>query len=98
MISLTVKNWNQFQHYAKRNPPWIKLHRALLDDYSFCTLPDHHKAHLVLIWLYASQNNGQVPRDAAFLEKKLSCSGIDLQALIDAGFLIAANDASGVRA
>lgn len=25
-----VRNWEQFQHYKDRNPPWIKLHFALL--------------------------------------------------------------------
>jgi hypothetical protein len=38
MRFLQVKNWRSFQHYGKRNPPWIKLHRALLDDYAFCAL------------------------------------------------------------
>ena len=94
MKCLVVKNWSDFQHYGKRNPPWIKLHRAVIDDYAFCSLPDAAKGHLMLLWLYASQNNGSVPNDAPFLEKKLSISGLDLQALIDAGFLVPAGGAS----
>ena len=82
-----VKNWDSFQHYSKRNPPWIKLHRALLDDYAFCALPDIAKAHLMLVWIYASQHNGQVPNDPVFLEKKLSCENLDLEILLDGGFL-----------
>jgi hypothetical protein len=91
---LTVKNWKQFQHYGKRNPPWIKLHRAILDDYAFCALPDIAKGHLMLLWLYASQNNGQVPFDIPFLERKLSCSGIDLSLLVQSGFLVELPSAS----
>ena len=87
---LTVKNWDQFQHYGKRNPPWIKLHRAILDDYAFCSLTDAAKGHLMLLWVYASQNDGQVPIDAPFLERKLSCQNLDLQIFIDAGFLLPA--------
>lgn len=98
MKFLTVKNWEHFQHYGKRNPPWIKLHRALLDDYAFCALPDAAKAHLVLIWVYASQHNGQVPQDSKFLEKKLSCENIDLETLTEHGFLICKQSASEVRA
>lgn len=94
MRFLTVKNWETFQHYRKRNPPWIKLHRALLDDYDFCSLPDVAKAHLLLVWLYASQNNGQVPEDLPFLERKLSCTGLDLEILIERGFLIRQQGAS----
>lgn len=93
---LTVKNWDTFQHYGKRNPPWIKLHRAILDDYAFCALPDVSKAHLMMLWLYASQNNGTVPHDASFLERKLSLAHLDLDVLIQHGFLIA-QDAASVK-
>lgn len=98
MDFLTVKNWDTFQHYGKRNPPWIKLHRALLDDYAFCALSDVAKAHLMLIWMYASQHNGKVPCDPAFLERKLSCTDLVLEVLIEAGFLIRSGCASGVQA
>lgn len=93
---LRVKNWSEFQHYKDRNPPWIKLHRALLDDYAFSALPDAQKAHLVLVWLFAaSQQEGKVPNDAAFLSRKLGTSEpIDLETLINAGFLILEQDAS----
>jgi hypothetical protein len=94
MEFFTVKNWESFQHYAKRNPPWIKLHRAILDDYVFCSLPDLSKGHLMMLWLYASQNNGQIPHDPKFLEKKLSCENIDFELLISTGFLIRKNGAS----
>jgi hypothetical protein len=89
-----VKNWTDFQHYGKRNPPWIKLHRAVIDDYAFCSLPDAAKGHLMLLWLYASQNNGKVPADAPFLEKKLSIAGLDLADLVERGFLIPQGGAS----
>ena len=83
-----VKNWKDFQHYGKRNPPWIKLHRSLLDDYAFCELPDVAKGHLMLLWLIASQNNGMVPDDVRFLQRKLSCTDINLDLFVRAGFLI----------
>jgi hypothetical protein len=94
MKFLTVKNWKDFQHYAQRNPPWIKLHRAVLDDYAFCALPDVAKGHLMILWLYASQNNGAVPVDPVFLEKKLSISNLDLDLLTETGFLIPQDGAS----
>jgi hypothetical protein len=34
-LILTPKNWKSFQHYKDRAPAWIKLHKALLDDYNF---------------------------------------------------------------
>ena len=88
MKFLAVKNWKDFQHYGKRNPPWIKLHRAVVDDYAFCSLPDGAKGHLMLLWLYASQNNGRVPVDIPFLENKLSISNLNLDELTAHGFFI----------
>lgn len=98
MTYLTVKNWGDFQHYSKRNPPWIKLHRALLDDYAFCSLPDVAKGHLMLLWLYASQHNGKIPVDPRFLERKLSCENIELDLLVQHGFLVREQSASKVQA
>jgi hypothetical protein len=98
MKFLSVKNWKQFQHYKLRNPPWIKLHRAVLDDYAFCTLPDSAKGHLLLLWLYASHNNGLIPIDIPFLERKLSCTGIDLALLAESGFLNEVQEASSTHA
>lgn len=97
---LTIKNWSEFQHYKDRNPPWIKLHRALLDDYAFAALPDGQKAHLVLLWLFAaSQAGGKIPNDAAFLSRKLGTTEpIDLGNLINAGFLILEQNASNALA
>lgn len=97
---LAIKNWETFQHYKDRNPPWIKLHRAVLDDYAFAALPDNQKAHLVLIWLFAaSQAGGRIPNDAAFLSRKLGTTdAINLENLVNAGFLIPEQDASNTLA
>lgn len=99
MKYLTVKNWSEFQHYKDRHPPWIKLHRALLDDYEFARLQDASKAHLMLIWLFASSHDGRVPADPKFLQTKLGLDKQpDLEMFVDQGFLIAEQDASGVLA
>lgn len=95
MRYLKVKNWTEFQHYRDRNPPWIKLHRALLDDYEFSCLQDASKAHLMLIWLFASQRNGCIPEDPAFLKKKLGLEKEpNLNLFIDHGLLIPEQSAS----
>lgn len=92
---LLVKNWTEFQHYKDRNPPWIKLHRSLLDDYDFARLPDASKAHLMLLWLFASQNGGKIPEDAKFLQRKLGLEKPpDLKAFVNQRLLIPEQDAS----
>ena len=99
MRYLRIKNWSEFQHYKDRNPPWIKLHRTLLDDYEFACLQDASKLHLMLIWLFASQCDGRVPDDPPFLMKKLGLSTKpDIKYLISHGFLLYDGDASNMLA
>jgi hypothetical protein len=57
-VSLTPKNWKEFQHYTDRKPAWIKLHRALLDDYQFACLPVASRALAPCLWLLASEYEG----------------------------------------
>jgi len=85
---IKVRNWDKFQHYNKRNPPWIKLHSELLASYDFNCLQDASKAHLVLIWLLASQTENKIPNDPTWIQKKIgSEKKPDTKLLIDEGFL-----------
>jgi hypothetical protein len=54
-LILTPKNWKSFQHYKDRAPAWIKLHKALLDDYEFSCLPVASRALAPMLWLLASE-------------------------------------------
>jgi hypothetical protein len=54
-LILTPKNWASFQHYKDRSPSWIKLHKALLDDYEFSCLPVASRALAPILWLLASE-------------------------------------------
>jgi hypothetical protein len=95
MTHLSVKNWEQFQHYKDRSPPWIKLHRDLLRDYDFACLQDASKLHLVLMWLLASQLDNKIPNDAAWITHQLGLSEpVKLKPLLDKGFIFMVQDAS----
>lgn len=54
MARIVPKNWAEFQHYADRNPSWIKLHKKLLDNYDFHCLPVASRALAPMLWLIAS--------------------------------------------
>ena len=54
-MRITPKNWSTFQHYKDRSPVWIKLHRSLLNDYTFHSLPIASKALAPMLWLLASE-------------------------------------------
>ena len=59
-MKLVPKNWGLFQHYKDRCPPWIKLHRDLLNDRKFICLPTASKALAPLLWLLASESKDGV--------------------------------------
>jgi len=97
---LQPKNWAVFQHYKDRCPPWIKLHRDLLNDRSFMRLPIASKALAPMLWLLASESkNGIFDGSLDELVFRLHISEKDyqqgLKPLIDNGFFVVA---SGVLA
>ena len=86
---LSVKGWNKFQHYKNRTPPWIKLNRDLLNNYKFRDLPDASKAHLMMIWLLASQLDNIIPDDPEWIRERINCNDkVDLKVLIKNDFLL----------
>ena len=95
-----VKGWAEFQHYRDRSPPWIKLHRKLLDNFEFARLPLASKALAPLLWLLAAESNdGSVRVDYDWIAFRLHITEAEAEAgvspLIDSGFLVIA---SGVLA
>jgi|GEM_PF-4679097 hypothetical protein len=86
-----VRNFERFQHYKDRNPPWIRLYGALWRDRAFFRLPDAAKAHLIGLFSLAARLDNRIPNDPDWLAHELCASQvIDLQALAQAGFLLPA--------
>ena len=93
MIYFSIKNFDKFQHYKDRNPPWIKLHNCLLEDYDFSCLQDASKLHLILIWMLASRMENKIPLDPEWIKIKLNLDKApDIKLLIDKGFLVCDSD------
>ncbi len=55
-MKILIPKYAEYQHYGKRMPPWIKLHKKLLDDHKFWSLKAEHQILLISIWLLASEN------------------------------------------
>jgi hypothetical protein len=59
--NMRIKNWNKFQHFKDRKPPWVKLYRDLLDDIDWHELDAQASKVLVMLWLIASEEDGNIP-------------------------------------
>ena len=86
---ISMRGWAKHQHYKHRNPPWIKIHKELLHDYGFSCLQSASKAHVMLMWLLASQMDNKIPADAKWIASRIGCDKdkIDLKHLISCGFI-----------
>ena len=90
-----VKNLEKHQHYKERCPPWIKLHRSILQDYEFCELSDTSKLQLVLIFLLASQVDNKLPINEGWIKKQIGVNTpVNLKPLFESGFIELIPDAS----
>lgn len=94
---MTPKNWKNFQHYSKRKPVWIKLHRALLDDYQFACLPVASQALAPRLWLLASEyDEGRIDANLDEMAFRLHLQKTDLiealKPLVSSGFFIDASN------
>lgn len=51
-----IIDWQDYQIYKDRRPPWICFHRTLLDNRKFQNLPESARCMLPMLWLLASEN------------------------------------------
>ena len=97
--TFSVRNFERFQHYKDRSPPWIKLYNELLDDYRFAVLPDASKWHLVAIWLLASRSDNEIPADTKWIAGHIGATEqVDLTPLQEAGFIVTGQSRSDAPA
>ncbi|GMV06736.1 MAG: hypothetical protein AMXMBFR53_30110 [Gemmatimonadota bacterium] len=89
-----VKGWEEFQHYKKRNPPWIRLYRTLLDNAEWATIPADAAKLLVELWLVAADKDGGLPASTALAWRLRRDPGdVEkwLKVLVDHDFIVPAS-------
>ena len=87
MEYLRIRNFAKFQHYRDRNPPWIKLYTALLDDIDFMSVPDDLKWPVIGLFLLASKLENKIPANEDYLRNRLSIKRLDIQRLTATSFV-----------
>ena len=91
-MRITICNWSRFQHYAHRRPPWIKVHRELLDNRQWFELSPDASKLLVECWLIASNEApGVIDKDSGDLAFQLrrdeASMKASLEELVAQGFI-----------
>lgn len=88
MQYLVVKEWRQYQHYHRRNPPWIKLHREMLTSNTWVSMDDASRVLAIAIMLLAAATNNKVPADPEYLKRVAYLNKApDWSKLVKAGFI-----------
>jgi hypothetical protein len=99
MQFIRVVNWERFQNYKNRTPPWIRLYNSILDNWEFSQLNDAQRYHLFGIWLLASRLENEIPYDIEYIKRKIGATTkVDLTTLVTLEFIEVYEDASKMLA
>jgi hypothetical protein len=83
-----IKNFDKFQHYKDRSPPWIKLHAELLSSRTWVSLDDAGRVLAVASMVLASRTDNKIPADPGYLRRVAYLNGpVDLAPLLKIGFI-----------
>jgi len=85
---ISITNWDKYQNYKRRNPPWVRLYNSLLDDYDYYSLTEIERNLLVTLFLLASKTQNAIPFDTKWIKEKAHLKRVrNLQPLINKGFI-----------
>lgn len=91
---LRVRNWEKFQHYKNRRPPWIKLHVETLDDYELLHLDNDAQLVYERMLLLAARTDNNVSNDPVWISGQIvqtpDTVSKALETLVNEGFLVLA--------
>lgn len=86
---IVIPDWDRFQHYKDRNPPWLKIYTELLHDDEWLTLPPRARSLLCGLWLLYASSRRALRAHTGRLSRALNqqVTRSDLERLYEAGFI-----------
>lgn len=92
---LRIRNWERFQHYKNRRPPWIKFYVEILDDDAVISLPLATQLLLDRLLLVAALTDNRISVDTGLIARRTHIPRrqvtVGLAQLLAIGFLEASN-------
>lgn len=93
MALYRIVEWEQYQHYRDRSPPWIKLHRGTLTSRTWVTLDDAGRVLAVACMLIAADTGNEIPTDPAYIRRRAYLDhDPDFAPLVAVGFIELVSD------
>ena len=90
-----IKNWDNYQHYKTRCPPWIKLHFTLLSSEDWVCLDDSSRVLAIVCMLLASRDekkDGSFNSDPKYIRRVAYLNDDpNFKPLLACGFLVQAD-------
>lgn len=88
MAYYRIKNWEKYQHYKDRSPPWIKLHRDLLTSETWVSLDNDGRVLAIACMMIASATENKIPAKKGYIRRAAYLDNDpDFQPLIEADFV-----------
>jgi hypothetical protein len=97
--NIRLVNWERFQHYKHRNPPWIKLYCEMLSSQTWVTLDDSNRVLAFAVLMLAARHDNKIPMDPAYIRRVAYLnSDPDFASLLGINFIEIVEDASNMLA
>lgn len=79
MSTISIKNWEKFQHYSDRDPTWIKLYRDVLTTEAWVLGTDISRLLQIAITLLAARYKNAIPNRYDLIKKVASLDFSEVQ-------------------
>lgn len=88
MQFLKLKNWEKYQHYKDRNPPWIKFYTDIITSRMWVTCDDASRALAIACMALASKTDNRIPADPVYFQRVAYLnSAPDFSKLVETDFI-----------
>ncbi len=86
---IVIPRWEEFQHYKRREPPWLKVYTRLHSDDTYLDLSSHLRGVLLGIWIEYARSGCDLAVTTATLTRRLNVKVTtrDLETLNHAGYI-----------
>lgn len=97
MAHYRIVEWERYQHYRDRDPPWIKLHRDTLTSNTWVSSDDRTRLLAVVCMLIAAGTENKIPADPKYVMRRAYLDREpDFAPLVDVGFIELVGEINGL--